>query len=226
MKAGAALLVVAAALVAGGAAGARTPAHAQRSAILAAFRSQQGDVAVQKVLVSTADPGYASVGWGFATHGLSAQHDSVLGRSSGAWKILWTRDREAPADGLCVYVPAAVARDLLGVRCPPASLLRARAATRGELKLIVRGFHHSNLTPYARNSTGLRRVCVSSANDTWAGAVAQFESGAVIYVFFQHGANRWQPRFESLLQQGPRPPGIVLLSLATCVGYNPSDYDA
>ena len=105
MKAGAALLVVAAALVAGGAAGARTPAHAQRSAILAAFRSQQGDVAVQKVLVSTADPGYASVGWGFATHGLSAQHDSVLGRSSGAWKILWTRDREAPADGLWVAWP-------------------------------------------------------------------------------------------------------------------------
>jgi len=226
MKAGAALLVVAAALAAGGGAAARTPAHAQRSAILAAFRSQQGDVAVQKVLVSTADSGYASIGWGFTTHGLAAQHDSVLGRSGGTWKILWTRDREAPADGLCVYVPAAVARDLLGVRCPPASLLRSRPATHGELALIVHGFRHSNLTPYAKNSTGLGRVCVSRANDAWAGGVARFESGAVIYVFFQHGGNRWQPRFESLLQQGPRPPGIVLLSLAACVGYNPSDYDA
>jgi hypothetical protein len=226
MKAGAAVLVVAAALAAGGSAAARTPTHAQRSAILAAFRSQQGDVAVQRMRVSSADPGYAAIGWGFTTHGLAAQHDSVLGLSRGAWKILWTRDREAPADGLCVYVPAAVARDLLGVRCPPASLLRARRATQAEAKLIVRGFHHSNLTPYAHNSTGLRHVCVSSANQSWAGGVAEFDSGASIYVFFQHGGNRWQPRFESLLQQGPRPPAIVLLSLATCVGYNPSDYDA
>jgi hypothetical protein len=226
MKAGAAVLVVAAALAAGGAAAARMPTHAQRSAILAAFRSQQGDVAVQKVLVSSVDAGYASIGWGFTTHGLAAQHDSVLGLSDGTWKILWTRDEEAPADGLCVYVPAAIARDLLSVGCPPASLLRSRPATAGELKLIVHGFRQSNLTPYATNSTGLRHVCVSSANDAWAGGVARFESGAIIYVFFQHGGNRWQPRFESLLQQGPRPPGIVLLSLASCVGYNPSDYNA
>ena len=220
------MLLVAATLVVGGAAAARTPTHTQRSAILAAFRSQQGDVAVQKVLVSAAESGYASIGWGFTTHGLAAQHDSVLGFSGGGWKILWTRDRQASADGLCVYVPAAVARDLLSVRCPPASLLRARAATPAEVKLIVHGFHHSKLTPYASNSTGLRHVCVSSANDAWAGGVAEFRSGAAIFVFFRHRVDRWQPRFESLLQQGPRPPAIVLLSLATCVGYNPSDYDA
>src|SRR4051812_32146047 len=105
LKAGAAVLVMVAALAAGGAAAARPPTPAQRSAIMEAFRSQQGDVAVQQMLVSSADPGYASIGWGYATHGYKALHDSVLGRRSGGWKILWTRDQEAPADGACVYVP-------------------------------------------------------------------------------------------------------------------------
>ena len=56
LKAGAAVLVVLAALAAGGAAAARTPTPAQKAAIMAAFRSEQGDVAVQKVLVSLGRP--------------------------------------------------------------------------------------------------------------------------------------------------------------------------
>ena len=32
--------------------------------------------------------------------------------------------------------------------------------------------------------------------------------------------------FESLLQQTPLPPASVVLSLASCVGYNPADYSA
>jgi hypothetical protein len=183
-------------------------------------------VAVQKVLVSSADPGYASIGWGFAAGGMSALHDSVLGLTSGAWKVLWTRDKAAPADGACVYVPPAVAHDLLSVRCPPPAKLRARPAGRSELRLITRGFGHSDRTPYARTSTGLAHVCISRADATWAGAIAEFDSGARIYVFFHYGRKHWTPRFESLLQQGARPPALVLLSLASCVGFNPSDYDA
>lgn len=220
------MLVVVAALVAGHAAAARTPTPAQRSAITRALRLQQGNVAVQKVLVSTANPGYASIGWGFTNGGVAAQHDSVLGRTGGAWKVLWTRDAQAPADGACVYVPAPVARDLLQVRCPPEELLHARAATKKELALIVTGFRHSNVTPYSRTSIGLIHVCVSRANSAWAGAVAQFPSGARVYVFFRHQGKRWTPSFESLLQQRTPPPPVVLLSLASCVGYNPSDYNA
>jgi len=32
--------------------------------------------------------------------------------------------------------------------------------------------------------------------------------------------------FESLLQQTPLPPHSIVLSLASCVGYNPADYNA
>jgi hypothetical protein len=220
------MLVVVAALAAGGAAAARTPTPAQKVALTKALRSQQGNVAIQKVLVSSANPGYASIGWGFTNGGVAAQHDSVLGRTGRTWKVLWTRDKEAPADGACVYVPAAVAHDLLSVSCPPPAKLHARAATRVELRLIDAGFHRSNVTPYSRTSTGLERVCISRASPSWAGGVAKFTSGASVYVFFRHVGTRWTPTFESLLQQRTPPPQVVLLSLASCVGYNPSDYNA
>jgi hypothetical protein len=221
-KAGAIVLVLLAALVVGGAAAARTPTPSQKAAITAALRSEQGDVAIQKILVSTADPSYADIGWGFSNAGRVAQHDSLVGRTGKGWKILWTRDIQQPADGACIYVPAPVAHDLLAVKCPPARLLHARSATKPELTVITRSFHRSNVTPYSRNSTGLSHVCVSRIDQTWAGAVAGFDSGATIYIFFRKG----KPVFESLLQQGTPPPAKVVLSLASCVGYNPADYNA
>jgi hypothetical protein len=226
MTAGAAALVLVAALVVGAAAAARTPTAAQKQALTIALRSQQGNVAIQKVLVSSANPGYARIGWGFTNGGVAAQHDSLLGRNGRSWKVLWTRDREAPADGACVYVPAPVARDLLAVRCPPEEKLHARAPTKAEQALIAAGFHRSNVTPYSRTSTGLTHVCISRASASWAGAVAEFSSGARVYIFFRHAGSRWTPTFESLLQQRTPPPPTVLLSLASCMGYNPSDYDA
>jgi hypothetical protein len=224
--AGVATLAVIAALVVGGAAAAHEPTRAQKRAITAALRSQQGNVGIQKVLISSADPAYARIGWGFTNGGFAAQHDSVLGLAGGSWKVLWTRDVEAPADGACIYVPSAVARDLLQVRCPPAGELHARAATKVERALIDAGFHASVVTPYSKASTGLAHVCVSRASPTWAGAVANFTSGARVYIFFRHVGRRWTPTFESLLQQRTPPPQPVLLSLASCVGYNPSDYNA
>jgi hypothetical protein len=222
VKAGATVLVLLAALVAGGAAAARTPTPSQKAAISAALRSEQGDVAIQKILVSSANPGYADIGWGFTNGGRAAQHDSLVGLTAGTWKVLWTRDAEQPADGACIYVPAAVAHDLLSVRCPPAAKLHARAATKAELATITAAFHRSRVTPYAKTSTGLTHVCVSRIDQTWAAAVAGFNSGASVYVFFEKG----KPVFESLLQQGTPPPARVVLSLASCVGYNPADYNA
>jgi len=225
VKAGAAVLVVLAALAAGGAAAARAPTPAQKAALVAAMRSEQGQVAIQRVLISTANPSFASMKWGFANNGFSALHSSLLGLTKGEWKVIWTRDLEAPADGACVYAPAPVARDLFHVECPPPAALHARAATSVERRGILAGFRSSDLTPYAKSALSLSHVCVSRANRAWAGGVARFESGSTVYVFFKNTGG-WRPVFESLLQQAPLPPSAIVLSLASCVGYNPADYNA
>jgi hypothetical protein len=217
--------VLVAALAAGGAAAARTPTPAQKAALVAAMRAEQGQVGIQKILISTANPSFASMNWGFAHNGFSALHSSLLGLDKGGWKVLWTRDLEAPADGACVYAPAPVARDLFNVSCPPPAALHARAATRAERQGILTGFHSSDLTPYAKTALSLSHVCVSRANRTWAGGVASFQSGSTVYIFFRH-TKGWRPVFESLLQQTPLPPSAIVLSLASCVGYNPADYNA
>ena len=223
VKAGASALVLLAAFAVSGVAAARTPSPSQKAAILAAFRSQQGNVAIQKIQLSSTNPGYAIMSWGFSAGGMTAFHTSLLARSGGTWRVLWTRDIEDPANGACVYVPGPVARDLLGVSCPPPAKLRARTATASERDLIARGFRTSSLTPYAKSAVSLSRVCVSKANPGWAGAVAAFPSGDSVYVFFRHG-KRWAPAFESVLQQGTPPPVGVVLSLATCVGFDPAAF--
>ncbi len=223
VKAGASVLVLLAALALSGVAGARTPSPLQKAAIVAAFRSEEGNVAIQKIQLSSTNPGYAIMSWGFAVKGMTAFHTSLFARSGSTWKVLWTRDVQDPATGACVYVPGPVARDLLGVNCPPPAKLRARAATASERGLIARGFRSSKLTPYAKSATSLSHVCISNANPSWAGAVAAFPSGDSVYVFFRH-TKRWAPAFESELQQGTRPPSGVVLSLATCVGYDPAAF--
>ena len=189
------------------------------------MRSEQGHVAIQRVLISTANPSFASMKWGFAKNGFSALHSSLLGLTKGEWKVIWTRDLEAPADGACVYAPASVARDLFHVTCPPPSALHARAATTVERKGLLAGFRSSDLTPYSKTAISLSHLCVSRANKAWAGGVASFESGSKVFVFFRH-TRGWRPVFESLLQQTPLPPSAIVLSLASCVGYNPADYNA
>jgi hypothetical protein len=221
----AAIFALAVALIVGTAGAARTPSPAQKAAIIAAFRHEQGDVAIQNVFIATAHPAYASMNWGFANGGLSAHNNSVLVQSRGTWKIVWTREIEEPADGACVYVPAAVARELLGVSCPPAAVLHARTATTAELASMKRGFLHSRVTPYAKTST-LSEACVSKLDPHWAAAVSLSRvSGGTTYVWFKLG-KRWQPAFESFAQLGATPPHAVMLSLASCVGYNPADFDA
>ncbi len=114
-------------------------------------------------------------------------------------------------------------------RARPPAVLHARDANRAERRGILVGFRSSELTPYARNALSLSHVCVSRMNRTWAGGVASFESGSTVYVFFRNtkpSARGWRPVFESLLQQAPLPPASIVLSLASCVGYNPADYDA
>src|SRR5579862_8736866 len=102
-RTGAAILVLGIALIVSAAASARTPTAAQKAAIVAAFRQVQGNVSIQRVFVSSANPSYASMDWGFANNGFSAHNNSVLAHSGGTWKVVWTREIEEPADGACVY---------------------------------------------------------------------------------------------------------------------------
>ena len=227
MKAGAAVLVLVAALAAGGAAAARTPTPSQKAAIVAAMRSEQGNVAIQKILVSTANPSFASMNWGFANNGLSALHSSLLGRRQGRVEgALDARPRGARRRRLRLRARAGGARP--ASRGLPAAPRRSTpgTATRVERKGILAGFRSSDLTPVREE--GARALATSAsrgANRSWAGGVASFESGSTVYVFFQH-TKGWQPVFESLLQQTPLPPAAIVLSLASCVGYNPADYNA
>jgi hypothetical protein len=224
-RTGAAILVLGLGLVLSAGAFARTPTTAQKAAIVAAFRHEQGDVAIQRIFVSSTNPSYASMDWGFANGGLTAHNNSVLALSRGTWRIVWTREVEEPADGVCVYVPAAVARDLLGVSCPPAAVLHARTATAPELAQMKRSFLHSKVTPYAKTST-LSEACVSQLDPHWAAAVSLSRvSGGTAFVWFELG-KRWHPVFESSAQLGAVPPRSVMLSLASCVGYNPADFGA
>src|SRR5262249_54097903 len=161
--------------------------------------------AIQKILVSSTNPSYASLNWGFAHGGLSSRNNSLLGRIDGTWKVLWTREVEQPADGACVYVPAPVAHDLLHVTCPPASKLHARAATAAELSVLRQGFLKSKLTAYAKTGTRLTRTCVSRLDPRWAAATAVSIAGGHTFVWFENG----KPEYESLVQAGSPPPPAV-----------------
>jgi hypothetical protein len=223
VSAGVVLVPLLAALAVGGAAAAHRPSPGQEPALIAALRGAQGDVAIQAVTVSSADGGFASIDWGFANNGYSARNNSVLARRGGDWQILWTRELEQPADGACVYVPALVAHDLLRVTCPPPATLHATSATRAETAVIRASFLTSAVTPYARSSR-LGHVCVSRLDPRWAAAASVSNvSGAVAYVWFRHGLH-WNPTYESMAQINLPPPPRVVLSLASCVGYNPADY--
>ena len=83
-------------------------------------------------------------------------------------------------------------------------------------------FGSSGMTRYAPSSH-LRRVRLSRLDRRWSAAVAVSEtSGATTFVWFRCGLC-WAPTYDSLSRSGAPPPGVVL-SLASCVGYNPADY--
>jgi hypothetical protein len=209
-------------LLAGWAAAARVPSPAERHGIVAALRGQQGEVAIERIKISSTSADYATIDWGFANNGYSALNNSVLARADGAWRVLWTREREQRADGACIYVPAPVAHELLRVSCPSAAGLHGRRATAAVLAAIEAGFRTSRVTPYA-SSSHLSHVCVSRLDPRWAAAAAVSEvSGVTTFVWFRQ-ATRWVPTFDSISRGGAPPPAVVL-SLASCVGYNPAEY--
>ena len=206
------LLTVAAALAA--------PTHAQRAALVASLRHEQGDVAVQTISVSKADSTYATIRWGFKT----ATNDSLFHHGGGRWKVIWTRESERPADGACTFSPAKVVRELYGVTCPSEAALHGRTATAAEQAALQASFRSSKLTPYWRDARPLTNMCISRVDSTRAAATATFRSGAKGVVWFKH-ASKWTVARETLLSGGTKPPPRIVLSLASCAGYSAAEYE-
>ncbi len=195
------------------------PTHAQRAALVTALRSVQGDVAVQSVSVSKADSSYGTVRWGYKV----ATSDSLFHHASGRWKVVWTHQSERPADGACAFAPAQVVRELYGVTCPSEAALHARVASAAEQAALEAGFRASKLTPYWRDAVGLANTCISRVDSTWAAALAKFRSGSKGVVWFKR-TGTWTVVSETLFGGGRLPPPRIVLSLASCVGYNAAEY--
>jgi hypothetical protein len=70
-------------VLAGGAAAASWPSPAERIGIVAALRGQQGEVAIDRIRVSSTSADYASIDWGFSTNGYSALNNTCSGAPTG-----------------------------------------------------------------------------------------------------------------------------------------------
>ena len=191
------------------------PTPAQRGALVNSLRSLQGDVAVQSVSVSKADPSYATIRWGYKV----ATSDSLFRLSGGRWKLVWVREVDRPADGACAFAPAKVVRDLYRIPCPGFAALHARTASAAELAELVASFHSSKLTRYWRDALGLVNPCISRLDGSWAAAVARFPDTSGV-IWFRKGA----VVHETLFGGGTLLPPKIVLSLAACVGYNAAEY--
>jgi hypothetical protein len=215
-----AVMAALAALAAVAAASAARPAHGtQRAELVAALQHTQGEVGIQSIVLSSADPAYALVRWG-----AKGNQNDLFHLVRGTWRSVWRRENDRPADGACAYAPAKVVRDLFQVACPPAKAVKAKVATESVGDQLLASLEASTLTPWWRDAKFLKPACVSRLNTHWAAAQARF-SGSSAVIWFQR-KEAWRPVYESVSGRGKLPPDSVLLSLASCVGYSAPDYGA
>ena len=138
------------------------------------------------------------------------------------WTEIWHRQTDRPADGACTAAPAAVVRDLYRIRCPGFAALHARAASTDEVALLRRALR-SKITPYWRDVRRLNHPCVSRLDANWAAAELVFADATGI-AWFRRGGS-WRVVAETLIGHGALPPPHIVLSLATCVGYDAGEYN-
>jgi hypothetical protein len=202
--------------IAANAAAKRIPTPVEHKAIVAALVKIQGThLSVQEVVVSTVDARYASVRWSQGT-----EVTGFLHRGTRGWMTFWGNEPGAPFDGACAFAPRAVVADLYGVRCPSWAAVHGRVATRGERTQLVAALHRSALTrDYPRSS--VTRVCVSRADPRFAAAAIDLTSTEA-FVWFRR--DPWRVAFETVSRRGTLPSPRIVLSLASCVGYNAAQY--
>ena len=204
-------------------AGARRPATAPETRVLrAAIERTQGTqlaVRIRRAFLSTVDSDFASVTW---TQGPAPAAVSLLQRVKSRWVTIWGRRLGEKADGACAFAPAAVVTDLYSIRCPAWADLHARRATPAEAAQLERAVNGSAFTKIYAKSMQLVHICVSRRDPRYAAAEMAFHSTAG-FVWFR-GTTTWSVRFESVARRGTLPPPAIVLSLASCVGYNAAEY--
>ncbi len=193
-------------------------------------RYEVGVTALALARIANSDPAWARVRTGGA--GRLRNHDEVLfQKERRAWIERYVFPAGEPADGACLVAPASIVEDLYKTRCPPKSMLRARSARKPEIGAILAGFMLNRSLRKIPNLTLLRcsgkrcesGACVSIRFPRWASALL-YAPGANGVVWMRRAHHRWNVAYETLTNSGGLPPGSVVLSLASCVGYNPGDY--
>lgn len=203
--------------IAANAAAKRIPTPVEHKAIVAALVKAQGThLSVQEVVVSTIDTRYASIRW---SQGIEVT--GFLHRGTRGWMILWGNRQGEPFDGACAFAARAVIADLYGVRCPSWAAVHGRVATGSERTQLVEALHQSALTRDYPRSARMIRVCVSRADPRFAAAAIDLTSTEG-FVWFRR--DPWRVAFETVSRRGTLPSPRVVLSLASCVGYNAAQY--
>ena len=211
----------------------RTPTAAERRSLFQGLRSWDvGDTrafvasSIHSESVSTVNPAWASVKYGTL---------KLLFHWQGRyWEPVTESDRGQPVDGGCAYAPADVMSDLFGIACPPERAVHARVATAAETAALRAALRSDSVTrpfgdvPIEHCGPGSRckpRSCISRLDSRWASALMDFSSTGGV-VWFRRIGLRWRIAYETSSIEKTRtlPPHAIVLSLASCVGYNAAQY--
>jgi hypothetical protein len=200
--------------LAGSAEAKRPPTPAERHALVAALSVAGGSLAGLTIWISSVDPHYASVSQ------TSVPGADLWGRGHGGWAYLSGFSAHESADGACAFAPTTVVRDLYRVACPPWAATHARPATAAERAQLLEAFHSTPVTRYLGYLLEkLDRPCVSRLDPDAAAAGLQLSGGGGL-AWFRRTNGVWRSVYETVGASGVRPSHAIVLSLASCVGYN------
>jgi len=199
--------------LAGSAEAKRPPTPAERRALAAGFTRLDLHLAGLPVWISSVDPRYAIIG--------DRQGGTLWVRGRGGWTSPTDFSTGRGADGTCGFASAAVVRDLLQFVCPPWAATHARPATPAERAQLLAAFRSTPLTRglLAKLLEKLVRPCVSRLDPDTAAAGLQMSGGWGL-AWFRRTNGAWRSVYETVMPSGVHPSHAIVLSLASCVGYN------
>lgn len=199
-----------------------TLTQADKQAITRAIRAFESvSDPISSIRISIRVPGWARV----QTEGGS---DLLFKKKIDGWRIIHGAENgignsEKRDDGICAYGPTNVIRTLYAISCPAERALHARQATKIEHSHLTFAFRRDRLTRRYSRSMVLGRMCISRSEPSWAGAIAGAPGGGGP-VWFEFTKKRWEVVYEAISNRGVHPRHSVILSLASCVGYDAGRY--
>lgn len=214
---------------------ARRPTPEERASLRTATRNFEGMPSPIKIaLISTTNRAWARIQIGGSLSnsvGLSP-NDILFHRKGRDWLVAYVFNVGQSSDGGCAYAPANVMKDLYSVSCPAERALHARRATAGEERSIraamlvdplTRRFGDVPLRHCRNNENCKPGPCVSRLDPKWASAFMDFSSTSGV-VWLRRVGSSWRVEDETSGKRGVLPPHRIVLSLASCVGYNAAQY--